>query len=260
MTIQTPPPFPFPGAVGFTHLKVYDVPAIDGTVGGSPHVHLASVEAYLVTAGEGQVETLSSAGERTYDLYPGALVWFEPGVVHRLVNRDRKLEILCVMQNAGLPEAGDALLTFPDPILADPLRYDAANAIVGANDEERLGSALARRDLAIEGFETLSAEVRAGNVDVLETLFQRAAMLKKHRVPVWKELVKEGPARELRATSLRLSSLVIGDPAMFLRARVAATRPGGQHASYGMCGRLDVYQPEGRIMARALEPPERAVP
>lgn len=247
MTIAVPPPIAFPGAVGFTHLRVYDAPAADGSVGGSPHVHLASVEAYLVTAGEGNVTTLSSAGERTYELYPGAIVWFEPGVVHRLVNRDGRLEILCVMQNAGLPETGDALLTFPDRILADPSRYNEANAIAGADAGERLRSALERRDLAIEGFAALRAEVRSGNIDALETLFQRAAMLKKHLVPAWKRLVKEGPSREVRATSLRLSSLAIGDPAMFMQARIAETQPDGDHAGFGMCGRLDVYQPEGTV-------------
>jgi len=246
MSIQTPP-LAFPGAVGFTHLRVYDLPAADGIAGGSPHVHLASVEAYLVTAGRGEVCTLSSAGEKSIELQPGALVWFEPGVVHRLVNLDGRLEILCVMQNAGLPESGDALLTFPDDVLADSTRYEQANAIVGTGDDERMHSALTRRDLAIEGFETMRAEVEVGNVEALATLFLRATSLKKRLIPTWKQLVKEGPAREVRATSLRLSGLAIGDPAMFLQARVHQTKPAGEHDGFGMCGRLDVYQPEGMI-------------
>lgn len=245
---NTTPPFAFPGAVGFTHLRVYDAPASDGIVGGSPHVHLASVEAYLVTAGQGEVRTLSSAGEQTFDLRADALVWFEPGVVHRLVNLDGKLEILCVMQNAGLPEAGDSLLTFPDPVLADSSQYAQANAIAGTNDEERMHSALRRRDLAIRGFEALRADVSSGNTDALATLFLRAAALKKNLVPAWKQLVKEGPSREVRATSLRLSSLAIGDPAMFLQARIDRTTPAGEHTGFGMCGRLDNYQPEGTIV------------
>jgi len=41
-----------------------------------------------VTAGSGEVQTLSAAeGFRTFPLEPGAVVWFSPGVVHRLVNR-----------------------------------------------------------------------------------------------------------------------------------------------------------------------------
>jgi len=256
MTAPEPPPLAFPGAVGFTHLRVYDTPAFDGIVGGSPHVHLASVEAYLVTAGQGEVVTLSEEGERHFDLQVGEVVWFEPGVIHRLVNRDGYLEILCVMQNAGLPEAGDALLTFPDEVLADRGQYERANAITGANDDERLRTAMVRRDLAIRGFEAIRAEVRAGSTDALAALFERAGMLTKHLVPSWKQLVKDGPAREVRATSLRLSSLAIGDPAMFMRARVERTRPSGDHTGVGMCGRLDVYRPEGTIVHRRIATPD----
>lgn len=247
MTFTEPSPLPFPGAVGFTHLRVYDTAAGDGIVGGSPHVHLASAEAYLVTAGEGEVITLSERGEQRFELRPGEVVWFEPGVIHRLVNRDRRLEILCVMQNAGLPETGDALLTFPDEVLADRVRYQEASAISGANEHERLRAAMVRRDLAIEGFETLRADLSTGSTEALAALFGRATMLSKHLIPSWKRLVKEGPGREVRATSLRLSSLAIGDPTMFVGARVMRTRPSGDHNGIGMCGRLDAYLPEGTL-------------
>lgn len=247
MTITEPSPLAFPGAVGLTHLRVYDTPAIDGIVGGSPHVHLASAEAYLVTAGEGEVVTLRLEGEQRFELRAGDVVWFEPGVIHRLVNTDGQLQILCVMQNAGLPEAGDALLTFPDEVLSDLGRYERANAITGTSDDERLRAAMIRRDLAVEGFEVLRGEISAGSTDALAALFARAAMLNRHQVPSWKRLVKEGPAREVRATTLRLSSLAIGDPAMFMRGRVERTRPTGDHTGVGMCGQLDTYRPEGTI-------------
>ena len=51
-------------------------------------------------------------------LEPGAFVWFTPGTIHRLVNGG-DLEILVLMQNAGLPEAGDMVITFPPDVLAD---------------------------------------------------------------------------------------------------------------------------------------------
>ncbi len=248
MTIGEGPVPAFPGAVGFTHLRVYDTPAFDGVIGGSPHVHLASVEAYLVTAGAGEVVTLSAEGEQRFSLRPGEVVWFEPGVIHRLVNMDGNLEILCVMQNAGLPEAGDALLTFPDEVLADPARYQRASAISGTDDGERLRAAMVRRDLAIEGFETLRTRMSSGSTEALTDLFSRAAMLARHLLPSWKQLVKEGPSREVRATSLRLASLSIGDPTMFAGARVARTRPSGDHHGIGMCGRLDGYHPEGTLV------------
>ena len=49
-------------------------------------------------------------------------MWFEPGTIHRLVNGGG-LELVVLMQNSGLPEAGDAVFTFPPAILDDPDAY-----------------------------------------------------------------------------------------------------------------------------------------
>ena len=43
--------------------------------------------------------------------------------MHQLVNDDGLLKVLAVMQNSGLPEAGDGALTFPPDVLADRVRY-----------------------------------------------------------------------------------------------------------------------------------------
>ena len=53
---------PFPGAVGVTHLRVYDSESPDGLRGGTPHVHSACAEAYFVVAGHGAVQTLAATG------------------------------------------------------------------------------------------------------------------------------------------------------------------------------------------------------
>jgi mannose-6-phosphate isomerase-like protein (cupin superfamily) len=82
----------FPGRIGVTHLRVYDRLAPDGLAGGSPHMHFACSEAYLVIQGRGSVQTLSSAGFREITLRAGSMVWFTPGLIHRLVNADQ-LEI-----------------------------------------------------------------------------------------------------------------------------------------------------------------------
>src|SRR5262249_969896 len=118
----TAPAPPLPGNVGITQLRVYDWAGPDGLVGGSPHFHFACSEAYVPTGGRGSVQTLSAEGFAEHQLEPGVLVWFTPGVIHRLINDDH-LEILVVMQNSGLPEAGDAVLTFPSEVLADPDAY-----------------------------------------------------------------------------------------------------------------------------------------
>ena len=113
----------FPGAIGVTHLKVYDSPGPDGMAGGSPHMHFACSEAYLVIKGRGSVQTLSSAGFREIPLRAGSLVWFTPGLIHRIINEDACLEIFAVMENAGLPEHGDSVLTFPAKHLRDEDSY-----------------------------------------------------------------------------------------------------------------------------------------
>jgi len=105
-------PAALPGGISLTHLKVYNTEGPDGLRGGSPHLHFACSEAYLVVAGEGAVQTLCQSGFREVPLKPGCLVWFTPGLIHRLINYDGNLEIYVVMENAGLPEQGDSLLTF----------------------------------------------------------------------------------------------------------------------------------------------------
>src|SRR3954452_21563096 len=182
---------PLPGGVGLTRLRVYESEGPDGLHGGSPHMHLACTEAYFVTGGEGAVQTLSREGFAEIDLAQGSLLWFTPGVVHRLVNRG-DLEIVIVIQVATLPEAGDCLLTFPDDVLADETRYRAAAAhdprgSVGAPDE---AAAMARRDLAVQGVNAL----REAGTEGLERFYARAAALAAPLAGIWRENWREGPA------------------------------------------------------------------
>ncbi len=69
----------FPGAIGASHLRVYETEAPDGLRGGTPHVHLSCTEAYWVVAGRGRVQTLGPEGFRETPLERGAFVWFTPG-------------------------------------------------------------------------------------------------------------------------------------------------------------------------------------
>ena len=130
----------FPGATGVTLLDVYDWVAPDGLRGGSAHIHLASTEGYLILRGAGRLQTLGAQGFREEPLRPGDCLWFTPGTVHRLVNEDGQLQILVIMQNAGLPEAGDCVLTFPPAILADPARYAAAASLAAPPRDSGDGS------------------------------------------------------------------------------------------------------------------------
>ena len=98
----------FPGAVGLSQLQVYPWPTADHEHGGSPHMHLTCSECYVVVSGRGRLETLGYKGLMTAELQPGDVVWFTPGTIHRALN-DEDLRVIVVMQNSGLPEAGDAV-------------------------------------------------------------------------------------------------------------------------------------------------------
>src|SRR5690606_42056144 len=84
-----------------------------------------------VGAGGGaRAQTLTAAGFAGTPLRPGAVVSLTPGTIHRAVNGG-DLRLLAIMQNSGLPEAGDAVLTLPPEHLADPDAYARAVRITG---------------------------------------------------------------------------------------------------------------------------------
>ena len=235
----------FPGGTAVTGLRVYDWPGPDGLPGGSAHVHLASTEAYYVRAGSGLVQTLSSQGYAEHPLAPGDLVWFTPGTVHRLINPGG-LELLVVMANAGLPEAGDAVLTFPPEILADPDRY-AAHASLARPDRVYATSEQAakdRRDLAIEGYLVLRDQVRADGPVALEPLYAAASRLITGRIDTWRELLDAGPIASAADSTLRLAELAgpehLHPPA--LAGAVVRRIDAPDQPRLGMCGFLDTYE------------------
>jgi mannose-6-phosphate isomerase-like protein (cupin superfamily) len=226
---------PFPGATAVSRLRVYDWPTADGLRGGSPHLHTASAEGYVVIGGEGAVQTLSGDGYAEHPLAEGTVLWFSPGTVHRLVNGDGRLDILVVMQNAGLPEAGDAVLTFPPEVLADADAYDRAAAAPADDDAAR-----ARRDLAVEGYLSLRERVRADGPGALEPLYRAAAALVRRRAQRWRGLWRGGALADAERTGRRLADLAAGRGdhlgTSAVQAVLAAPPP-----RLGMCGRLRTW-------------------
>lgn len=243
---------PFPGGTSVSHLRVYDWPTPDGAGlagGGTPHLHTASSEGYVVLAGAGSVQTLGPQGFAETALVPGVVVWFTPGVVHRLVN-DGGLEILVVMSNAGLPEAGDAVLTFPADVLADVGRYREAARLPAlaprlgaqdADDDVVAAAARTRRDLALEGFATLRARLEHEGPSGLDDLYAAAGRLVADRVPRWQEIWSAVVLDQTAATAQALTDLAEGDAPHLAQAAVgsATARPGPRR--YGMCGRLQTW-------------------
>jgi hypothetical protein len=230
---------------------LYDTPAADGLVGGSPHLHFACAEAYLVIKGRGSVQTLSSEGFREIPLLTGSLVWFTPGLIHRLINVDGQLEIFAVMENAGLPEHGDSLLTFPLQYLHDEDSYLQITSLsrsgsVSGNNRE---AARKRRDLAVEGFLLLRGEVERGGS--LESFYDLAVRLVRSKESTWRHIWEAGPASTIRRTKSFLDKLNAGASDYLNQGTVFEIPVDLVHEErkLGMCGTLRPYLPEGMSIA-----------
>jgi mannose-6-phosphate isomerase-like protein (cupin superfamily) len=221
----------FPGGTSLSRLSVYD------DAGGTPHLHTVSTEAYVVIGGAGAVQTLDRSGFRETPLAAGSTVWFGPGVIHRAVNRG-DLQVVVIMSNAGLPEAGDAVMTFPPDVLADPERYRAAAALPADGD---VGEAVRRRrELASGGFDRLVAGMRAGDPGPLEAFYDSAVALVRPRVGDWRATWESTVAPDVRRTATMLDALARGDGA-HLRAGGVRESPPSPEARWGMCGHLHTH-------------------
>lgn len=241
-------PSAFPGGTAVSRLSVYSSESVDGACGGTPHLHTASTEAYLVLSGTGALQAITADGCTERPLVGGTVLWFTPGTVHRLINHG-DLELLVVMANSGLPEAGDAVMTFPDEILADDERYlraatlpvAAADVLPGTALAEREMAAQTRRDLGVTGFLALRAAVEAGDPDALTRVHEHAVRLVSPNNAAWRATWEATVATETRATDAALRALAAGHAPHLAAAAVtdAPARPGP--AEYGMCGRLTTF-------------------
>jgi mannose-6-phosphate isomerase-like protein (cupin superfamily) len=244
----------FPGATGVTVLDVYDWPAPDGLPGGSAHVHLASTEGYMVLSGAGRLQTLGERGYAETPLRPGECLWFTPGTIHRLVN-DGELRLLVVMQNAGLPEHGDAVLTFPPEVLADPAAYARAASLTGGDtdhsdidhgadghgDEALAAAARRRARLAVEGYLALRDQVAARGPAALEDFYAAALRLTAVLAADWRDRWRAGALAVAELTGGHLTE--IGAQVAGHLGSAGLWRIDSSHGprSYGMCGRLTTY-------------------
>ena len=234
---------PLPGGVGVSRLCVYDTVTPDGRPGGTPHLHLCCTEAYVVTGGEGAVQTLSGQGFAEHRLVAGTVLWFTPGTVHRLINLGG-LDIVVVMGNSGLPEAGDAVFTFPPEVLADPERYARAATLPnGGAPGTDVGTAFTRRDLAVEGFLRLREEVERDGPAAMARLHEAAVALKRQHLDTWRTRWENGAFRAAQSTGVHLDALARGDGGHLMSSRVHALDQPSERGRLGMCGLLDTYLP-----------------
>lgn len=242
----------FPGATAVSEVSIYHWPGLDGAAGGSPHVHTASTEAYVVQQGTGRLETLDSRGFTCTPLAPGTVVWFTPGTIHRAINDSGDLRVLVVMQNAGLPENGDAVLTFPAEHLVDIDAYSRAASLASkdadAGDAAAEAAARRRRDLALEGYLELKAAVLESGVSALADFHAAAARLVSDRTEGWRDLLSGGAERQAAVTGKQLDSL--GSLESFYLQEARTTM--GERKSrriYGMCGRIQAWELSETVVA-----------
>lgn len=234
----------FPGATALSEVSIYNWPARDGTSGGTPHLHTASAEAYVVQQGRGRLETLDSGGFASTPLEPGAVLWFTPGTIHRAINDSGDLRVLVVMQNAGLPESGDSVMTFPPAHLVDATVYSQAAALTPSDadsgDPTAESAARRRRDLALEGYLALKMAVLAEGPAALADFHHAAARLVGARTSHWQELLVQGAERQAAATRQQLRFLESADSYYMQDAQTTM----GQRKTnriYGMCGRIQTW-------------------
>lgn len=235
----------FPGATAVSAVSIYDWPARDGTAGGTPHLHTASTEAYIVLQGTGRLETLDSRGFTSTDLEPGVVLWFTPGTVHRAINTSGDLKVLVLMQNAGLPENGDAVMTFPAQYLADMESYDSVASLpsrdADGGDPAAEEAARRRRDLALEGYFQLKEDVIRSGIAGLTDFHAAAAKLVSGYTATWAGFLEQGAAAQAELTKGHLRSLEFKE-SFFLQE--SATRMGERKTRriYGMCGRIETWE------------------
>ncbi|MCD4852583.1 cupin domain-containing protein [Arthrobacter sp. AK01] len=235
----------FPGATAVSEVSIYDWPGMDGAAGGSPHLHTASTEAYVVQQGTGRLETLDSRGFTSTPLAPGTVVWFTPGTVHRAVNDSGDLRVLVVMQNAGLPENGDAVMTFPPEHLVDVEAYSRA-ASLPSRDAAGGGAAAGaaarrRRDLALAGYLELKAAVLESGVAALADFHASAAQLVSGKTGAWRGYLAGGAQRQAGLTGQQFESLESME-SFYLQGARTTMGERKTRRIYGMCGRIQAWE------------------
>lgn len=235
-TVQAPP-LRMPGATLVTRLKVYDTLSPDGQFGGTPHVHLMCSEMYFVTAGSGAVEMIDWNGFHKLDLKPSSVLIFSPGTVHRLINPNKDLELFIVMQNSGLPERGDNVVSFKENILNNADAYQQAMKV--SSFEE----AYQRRDKGVEGFLDLKAAFEKGQEigrKALSRFYEQATQRTTTLRSSWQSVINNGPLQEAEQSLAHIAMLEQGN-SQYLEQAEHFLIEADSFKTPGFCGALNRY-------------------
>jgi mannose-6-phosphate isomerase-like protein (cupin superfamily) len=226
-----------PGATLVTRLKVYDTVTPDGQRGGTPHIHLMCTEMYYVLSGSGAVELLDMKGFSRVEVGPDSALVFSPGTIHRLINPNGDLLVLVVMQNSGLPERGDNVVSFSDEWMADDARYTEAMTIQSVEDAHQ------RRDRGVEGFLQLKAafdqDAESGR-RALGHFYEMAAARTANLRAEWARIIKEGALAAAQISLDHLAALEDNQTDFLADAGHHLVNP-GDFSKLGFCGELNRY-------------------
>jgi len=237
-------PLRMPGATLMTRLNVYDTPSPDGQISGTPHVHLACSEMYVVLSGRGAVELVDKNGFARVEMAAHDALLFAPGTIHRLINPDGNFEILVIMQNSGLPERGDNVVTFTEEWLSSDECYAEAMTVKSLEDAHR------RRDRGVEGFMQLKAafaqSTQAGQT-ALEAFYASAAARTANRQAQWDDMVRHGALAAAQETFVHLEQLKQHDLSYLSDSAYAVIRQSNAN-KLGFCGHLDRYFDPATLM------------
>ena len=245
--------FTLPTGVGLSHLNVYteDAPAaLASGPGGSAHFHTVCSELYYVLSGSGSVELISGKGYQKVALEPRQLVCMTPGIIHRLDNPNKNLEILVIMQNGGLAERGDYILTFPDKILADDAAYASAVKISSHAD------AITRRNLSLEGFNslksTIQTDLNAGRA-ALDKLYQHARRILAPKIEGFEWVLRTGSLTEVKASHDAVDFIRNNHMEYLDKARWCSIDPAQDQIRSGLCGDLRSYAVSGKFTEEGIQ-------
>jgi len=222
----------------------------DGVASGAAHIHLVCSEFYYVLKGTGKMELLTMEGVETVELMPGKTVFFRPGVFHRVLNPNGDLEILAIMQNGGLPERGDFVLSFPPETLSNPAAYNQALRAT------TLQEAMRRRDLSLKGFFALKDAFGRSKEEgqaALRAFYRAARNLIAPKVDGFEWVLKVGAQTEVKA-SLDACDFLRSGTLEYLEqspqgVNHGAIYPLNEPAKIGMCGELHPYALEGSFLS-----------
>jgi hypothetical protein len=134
------------------------------------------------------------------------------------------------------------VLTFPRKYLVDAERYAQAASILGEDGQASEERALARRDLAMEGYRELRQRWDDGERAALAEFYSLGAALVRPKLATRHDRVHHGAAAEADSTRARIDALAEGRADHLKHARVDRIANPVEQGP-GMCGMLTAYDP-----------------